>query len=198
MESIKKNTQKIVYFTVILTLLLMPFFNYFYYNYVSQKTYTKDYFLIQNENFDFLKKVELQNNPIINNKSVKDFAVESVLTLFTYEIHNANKKLSENQNLFSTNLAYETFKNIFEYRVNDEDENGYILKETVITDGPFVLGTFQTTSFQAWRLYMTIKEMRYGENGEINYSNKKIFIIVKTNDFNKKSRGISIDSINIM
>ena len=197
MEFIRKNIYKLVHFVVIFGLVFFTIFNFVFYNYISEKTYEKKYYLIQEGNTEYLKRSILQDMPVINDNSLKEFSKEAILTLFNYKIHEAEQKINTNRNLFSNSASFNKFKDIFNYRLSEEKDSGFLLKETVISDGPYKLGYLSNNAFTAWRMYLKVKEMRYGENGEIDILDRKIFIIIKTDDFNKLGRGLSVDSITI-
>ena len=197
MDYIRRNIYKLVHFIVIFGLIFFTIFNFTYYNYISGKTYEKKYYLIQEGNTNYLRKSILQDTPVINNNSLKEFSREVILTLFNYKTHEAQDKLDKNRNLFSNIASFEKFKEIFDYRLSEEEDNGFLLKETIISDGPYKLGYLNANGFTAWRMYLKGREMRYGENGDIDILDRKIFVIIKTDDFNKLGRGLSVDSITI-
>jgi hypothetical protein len=196
MNYISKNIFKILYYLIITSIFLFPLFFYISYNDISKETYQKKYYLVKAKAPQFLIKANMQDQPIINTNSLKAFAKESILKIFNYEVSFAEQKLKGNKAFFS-NVSYSGFKELFLYRANDEEEGGIVIKEAMINDGPYYLGSFEYLNKKAWKFYMNITETHKGLSGKTEYRDKKIFMIIIEDDFNKNGKGLSIDSLEI-
>jgi hypothetical protein len=197
MDYIKKNMFKVIYIIITISIITLPLFYFIFYNVISHQTYEKKYFVVQDKKPEFIKKIKMQDEPILNSSSLKIFTKEQTIKLFSYKMHNAIDKLKQNKDLFSNNLSYNAFREMFTYRLENEMNSGFLLKETIVLDGPFLMGSYTLANKEAWKYYMRIKEMRYGETGEIDTLNRKVFFIISTDDFNKNGKGLSIEAISI-
>ena len=196
MNYLRKNIFKVTYYLIAISLFLLPVFYVVFYNYISHETYKKNYYLVKDGDVGYIKYVKMLDQPILNLESLKFFVREKNIALFNYEVAFANKKLESEKNSF-TSPSYNNFKQLFDYRVGAEKKAGVVIKESVIIDGPYYIGTLKFLDRRLWKFYSEIREIRHGVSGDVRNTNKKVFMVVVDDDFNKNGKGLSIESIDI-
>lgn len=178
------------------SLLVMPLFYYFSYTEISKETYKKKFFLVKKGDVDFIVKSDVQTSPILNMDSLKTFVYKSVLPIFNYETEFGLEKINANKKYFS-DAGYKVFYPLFNFRLKEEKESGIVIKESLIVDGPYYMGSFSYLNKKAWQFYITVRETTYGLSGKSTDSNRNVFLVISEGDFKKNKKGLSVDSLEI-
>ena len=72
-----------------------------------------------------------------------------------------------------------------------------VLKKTVVTDGPFLLGTAKVLGGQRlWKYVLSTTELQKGLGGSES-KRRSVVIILKELKFSKNKKGVAIDSIQV-
>lgn len=186
------------YWILLALVIIMPFYLYYYYNYTSQLTYKKNYYLIQDGNYEYIKKIDLQKTPIINDGSIKDFIKESIVGIFNYRPNVAIRNLGEYEKYFSS-AAYEFFYHGFAARINSEIESGVVINEAVVLTDPLLIGGYEYYSGEkTYIYYVVIREMKTGETGSKILQNSEVLVEIVKEDFILNGKGLSIKNISLL
>lgn len=163
-------------------------------NYSSEKTSKKNFYLVKDGDPSYIKSVDVLNNAIINQNTVRDFSKKAILKLYNYEAAKAITKLEDSEILF-TKQSFNEYSEIFNHVLNDEIKNGILIKESVVVGGPYYLGEFKYLDEVAFKVYLKVLETTYGLSGNISDNDKHIFMILKKESFRNNGKGLSIDNI---
>jgi hypothetical protein len=185
-----------LYRTLLVLLIILSVFFYHAYNYTSIETYQKRFLVVKKGDPDFLENVAVQNHPIINMDSLSDFIKRSVVRIFNYEVAFGREALDKNKDFFSP-AGFNDFSSMFDFRLQNERDNGVVLKEAAIVEGPFYLGYFTYANVQAWQFYVEIMETTTGLDNKPDTRKRDVFIVIRTMDFSKNNKGLAIDSFDI-
>lgn len=188
------NLNRIIYFFLYVMIFALPLISYYSYNTVSKLTYQKKYYLVKENSPEFIKNVNLQDSPIINENSIKEFIEDSVLKIFNYRTATALNNLSELRFLFD-NQGYSDFSNNYTYRIELERAAGVVINDALFIKSPLYMGYYNYGDEISRVYYFELKELKTGENQSEKYNTVKVFIEIVLEDFEKNKKGLSIKSI---
>ena len=160
MNYIKKNILKLNYLLLLLGFIILPVTYYINFNYSSTYTYEKRYFTVKKNDPSFFKEISLNKKPIINSKTLELYIKESVVDIFNYSPTVINDHLDNVEDYF-TEVGFNSFGETIRYVAEIEAERGMVLKKTVVTDGPFLLGTAKVLGGQRlWKYVLSTTELQ--------------------------------------
>ena len=185
------------YWILIIIALSLPFFLYYYYNYTSEVTYKKNYYIIKSDDLGFIKKLDLQDNPIINDSSIKDFIENSMIGILNYRPNVAIRNL-DNYEIFFSSEAFSSFKTGFEIRIESEINSGVVINEAVITRRPLYVGRYEYyDGSKSYLYYLKVRELKTGETGKEILKTSEVMLEIVQEDFSENQKGLTIKSISI-
>lgn len=192
------NLNKIIYIIITLTLITLPFLLYFSYNYTSQETYEKNYYFLKEKDLNYLKKANLQDQQIINERSIKLFIKEAITEIYNYRPATALNIFEEDNNrveYYFNSEYFPFFYNYFQGRVQSQSAARIIFNETILSKEPMFIGSFKT---DGTRVYLIEgNQILTGENGKTFYSSLMFEIHVSKEDYAKNKKGLSIRKLSI-
>lgn len=196
MDFIKKYIIKLNFILLIASVTIIPFISWYNFNFSVEKTYEKKYYLIKEDDFDYIKKISLNNSPIINSETLEKYIVDAVVDIFNYEPRIFEVYLEKNKDYFS-NIGYSNFENTFSEAANIEDSNGVVYKQAIVIDGPYLLGKAKLLSGERiWQYVLKIKDLSQGlEDRDL--KTRSVVVILKESNFSKNNKGVTIDSIQV-
>lgn len=194
MNYIKRNIIKLNFIVIGISLILLPILFLFNYNFSSEETYKKDYYILKSGTPEYIDKIYLSKNPIINSETLLNFTKEAVIDIFNYKTHEANDHARKIQKYFS-DLGYEIFKPELKSMILSDMDTNAVIKKTIVIDGPYLLGTGKLLSGERlWKYVLNTMELRSGLGG----TQKKIRsveLILKEIKFSENNKGVAIDSM---
>tara|TARA_Y100000588_G_scaffold23752_1_gene23778 strand:- start:9791 stop:10336 length:546 start_codon:yes stop_codon:yes gene_type:complete len=180
----------------LLGFIILPVTYYINFNYSSTYTYEKRYFTVKKNDPSFFKEISLNKKPIINSKTLELYIKESVVDIFNYSPTVINDHLDNVEDYF-TEVGFNSFGETIRYVAEIEAERGMVLKKTVVTDGPFLLGTAKVLGGQRlWKYVLSTTELQKGLGGSES-KRRSVVIILKELKFSKNKKGVAIDSIQV-
>lgn len=196
MNYIKKNILKLNYLLLFLGFIILPVTYYINFNYSSSYTYEKRYFTVKKNEPSFFKEISLNKKPIINSKTLELYIKESIVDIFNYSPKVIDSHLDYIEDYF-TEVGFDQFTETIKYVADIEAERGMVLKKTVVTEGPFLLGTAKVLGGQKlWQYVLSTTELQKGLGGTQSKS-RSIVVILKELKFSKNKKGVAIDSIQV-
>tara|TARA_B100000700_G_scaffold267699_1_gene307857 strand:+ start:137718 stop:138302 length:585 start_codon:yes stop_codon:yes gene_type:complete len=192
------NLNKIIYIIITLTLILLPCTLYFSYNYTSQETYEKNYYFLKEDDLDYLKKANLQDEQIINERSIKLFIKEAITEVYNYRPATALEVFSKNNNKVEYFFNADYFPYFYDYfvaRINAQSEARIIFNEVILSKEPIFIGSFKSDGTRVYLLEGN--QILTGENGQTFYSKLMFEIFIGQEDYSKNKKGLSIKKLSI-
>jgi hypothetical protein len=60
------------------------------------------------------------------------------------------------------------------------------------------MGTYNYLDTNIYQVYAQIHQSKYGLSGDVEHEKKKIFMLIREDDFSKNNKGLSIEGITII
>jgi len=194
MEYIKRNIIKVNFFTILSSIIILPIMFFINFNFTANKTYQKSFYALQEGNPSYNQPITLQDKPIINSETLTLFSKMSVVDIFSHAIHESNEH-TKAMSIYFTDLGYKKFVESYKPILESNIETGTVIKTTIVTKGPYLLGTASIIGQgRIWKYILGVVELREGLGGQESKS-KTIELVLKEVKFSKNKKGVAIDSL---
>jgi len=194
MEYIKRNIIKVNFFTILSSIIILPIMFFINFNFTANKTYQKSFYALQEGNPPYNQPITLQDKPIINSETLTLFSKMSVVDIFSHAIHESNEH-TKAMSIYFTDLGYKKFVESYKPILESNIETGTVIKTTIVTKGPYLLGTASIIGQgRIWKYILGVVELREGLGGQESKS-KTIELVLKEVKFSKNKKGVAIDSL---
>jgi hypothetical protein len=194
MNFIKKNIIKLNFIIIGFSILALPILFYINFNITAELTYEKKFFILQAGKPSFSEEISLQKRPIINSETLSRFSKESVVDIFSHNIHESNQHIKD-MKIYFTDLGYKNFVASYKPVLETDIETETLVRSTFVTKGPYLLGTANILGEgRVWKYVLKVLELREGLGAQ-QQKNKSIELILKEIKFSKNKKGVAIDSI---
>ena len=196
MNFIKKNLMKLNFLLLFIGTVVLPLTYYINFNFSSQYTHQLRYFTVKKGDPSFFKEISLNKKPIINSKTLEMYIQDSMVDIFNYSPKLISDHL-DNIEIYFTDVGFENFSLVISDVAAVEVERGMVLKKTVVTEGPYLLGTAKVLGGERlWKYVLNTVELQKGLGGSESRK-RSIIIILREMKFSKNKKGVAIDSIEV-
>lgn len=196
MEFIKKNLLKLNFLLMFIGMLILPLIYYINFNFSSQYTHQQRYFAVKKDEPSYFKEISLNKKPIINSKTLELYIKESVVDIFNYSPKVITDHLDK-VDIYFTDVGFNSFEGVISNVAAIEAERGMVLKKTVVTNGPYLLGTAKVLGGERlWKYVLNTVELQKGLGGS-DSKKRSLVIVLREMKFSRNKKGVAIDSIEV-
>jgi hypothetical protein len=187
------NYSRLLLYSSMFLVISIPLMLHYQYAYGSNKLVEVNYLAVKEDHPDYMKRINLLKNPIINASSMEKFISEAIIEIFNYSVGDEQSGDYEGEKYF-TKFGLSRYKESKE-KFNDYlESNGVVLVNSVIDGDIYLTGIAEPQiGNKQYRYDLKIITTLKGLGGK-KIGKKSMTLILKEDGVINNKYGIAIDS----
>jgi hypothetical protein len=150
---------------------------------------------VQIEGKPEVKRLFVQNEPILNQEAIKVWLMEGINEVFNWNSTDYKQVLNNSAYFFEPNF-YKTFVSSNQARMETLISTGVQISSSIVMEKPVLVGTTRINGVQYWKYYLKTSTVYKSEYRPLPIEHE-IVATVKAEDPKLYSRGVVIANLNI-